>query len=311
VPAASDLGRRCAAALALSALVACGSGPGITPIRTAFNKGVYHHSRGELDAAIAEYQEAVAEDPTDQRARFNLASAHDELGRSHREAGRAEDAQREFAIAEAGYREVLKRDPVEVRAGVNLAALEYEKGDQAAGEARLQAAIAAHRDLALPRTALALRRLQVGQIEAARTLLREALAAEPLDVGANLLMGDVCVRLGEVDAARAAYRTALRREPDDAAALVALARLELGAGHDSEALALLRQVVLGPGRDNLEAHLLLADVCGKRGELEDAVSHLWRARELDGRRPCPVDYRARLAASYQKLLELETAPVRH
>lgn len=289
-------------------LAACGSGPGITPIRTAFNKGVYHHSRGELDAAIAEYQEALAEDPGDQRARFNLAAAHDEAGQAHRAAGRAEDAQRESALARQGYREVLQRDPHEVRAAVNLAALEYEGGEAAAGEQRLLTAIADHPDLALPRTALALRRLQAGDAEAAARLLQAALADEPADVGANLLYGDVCLRLHDVDGARKAYRTALRREPDDVAALVALARLEHGAGRDVEALALLQQAVLGPGREDREAHLLLAEVHGQRGELEQAVSHLWRARDLDQRRPGPVDYRARLAAWYRRLLEQETAP---
>ena len=61
-------------------LIGCrGGAGGVTPIRTAFNKGVYQHSQGNHEAAIAEYREALEEDETDHRARFNLAMALETL----------------------------------------------------------------------------------------------------------------------------------------------------------------------------------------------------------------------------------------
>src|SRR5262249_10897197 len=137
VPAASETGacrsRAFAAGRALLPrlllagllLAACGSGPGITPIRTAFNRGVYHHSRGQLDAAIDQYRAALDEDPGDHHARFNLAAALDEQGRAQRAAGHADAGAATLAAAEREYRRILAADPTAVRASVNLAALEY------------------------------------------------------------------------------------------------------------------------------------------------------------------------------------------
>lgn len=290
------------ASCAALALAACGSGPGITPIRTAFNKAVYLHTSGDLQAAIDEYREALAEDPDDRRARFNLAAALDEQGRELLAAGRDAAAQQALAAAGHEYRTVLARHPDDMRASVNLAALEYERGETGAALARLRAAIAAHPDLALPRTALALRLLQADALAEAGTLLEEALGLEPTDLGANLLLGQLSERLGRTDAARAAYQTALRRAPEDAGVLVALARLELGAGRPAEAEALLQRVLLSPGR-NLEAHLLLALLNERRGSLEEAVFHLWQARALDRPQAPQVDYHARLRGLYRRLLD--------
>lgn len=296
-------------AAVLAAAAACGTGPGITPIYTAFNRGVYHHSRGELAAAIAAYREALADDPEDVRSRFNLASAHDEQGQALRDAGDADAARTAFATAEREYRRVLVSDPRNVRAEVNLAALEHERGDEEAARSRLRAAIAANDELALPRTALALRLLANGEAAAALPLLEAALQREPMDLGANLLLGRLHAEQGRLDAARQAFQAALRCEPNDPAALLGLARVEVDAGRAGEAIALVDQVLLRNGGD-LDAHLLAADVHERQGHLEDAVFHCWRARDLDLRRPPRGDYHTRLQALYARLLA-EAPAARH
>ncbi|MGE0705687.1 MAG: tetratricopeptide repeat protein, partial [Vicinamibacterales bacterium] len=63
------------AVVAAAALFAGCASKGITPVHTAFNKGVYFQSTGDTDAAIAEYRSALRENPDDYRARFNLAVA--------------------------------------------------------------------------------------------------------------------------------------------------------------------------------------------------------------------------------------------
>ena len=45
-------------------LAACGH-RGVTPIRSHFNKGVYHYSKGHHDAAVSEYRLALEEDAGD------------------------------------------------------------------------------------------------------------------------------------------------------------------------------------------------------------------------------------------------------
>lgn len=305
-PAADPRRRRrvprcCGSAVLLAVVAACGTGPGITPIHTAFNRGVYHHSRGELDAAIAAYREALADDPDDVRSRFNLAAAHDEQGQVLRDAGDADAARAAFAIAEREYQRVLAREPRNVRAEVNLAALEHERGETAAAQSRLLAAIAAHDELALPRTALALRLLANGEADAARQHLEAALQREPTDLGANLLLGRLHAEQGRLDAARQVLQAALRSEPHDPGALLALARVEMDAGRAGEAITRIDQVLLQDG-GNLDAHLLAADVHERQGALEDAVFHCWRARDLDRRRPPRRDYHAQLRGLYTRLL---------
>lgn len=279
----------------------CGSGRGITPIRTPFNKGVYHQSRGDLEAAVAEYRRALRENPDDVPARFNLATALDEQARAL-QADDSATASGLRAVAEREYLEVLRREPGNVRAEVNLAALEHERGDTAAARARLQRAIAAHPDLALPATALALRQLEAGEPAAAEATLQLALRREELDVSANLLLGRLRLEQGRLDEARLLLRKVLRRESDDAGALLLLAEVESRAGRDAAALALLQQVLLADG-DQLDAHLQAAALHERRGALEDAVFHLWRARALDRTRPPRLDYAARLASLYSRLLE--------
>ncbi|HEX6810562.1 MAG TPA: tetratricopeptide repeat protein [Planctomycetota bacterium] len=294
-------GARVGLAALLAGLAACGTGRGVTPIHTPFNRGVYHHSRGELAAAIAAYRDALAEDPGDVRARFNLAAAHDQQGQELGEAGDAEAARAAFGFAEREYRRVLQDQPGNVRAEVNLAALEHERGEVAAARTRLEAAIAANDELALPRTALALRLLAAGETDAARGQLEAALQREPTDLGANLLLGRLHAEQGRVEAARDAYRAALRSEPDDPGALLGLACVEAAADRAGEAVALVDRVLLHDG-GNLEAHLLAADLHEHQGALEDAVFHCWRARDLDRRRPARRDYQARLRELYARLL---------
>lgn len=281
-------------------LAGCGGG-GITPIRTPFNKGVYHQSRGELDLAIAEYRAALAEDRTDVRARFNLAAALDEQAR----ALRGEDPAAAAALwreAEDGYRTVLELQPDNVRAQVNLAALAAQRGDEEIARALLRDSIRQHPELALPRTALAMRLLAAGDAAAAEPLLREALRHEPLDTSANLLLARVHVQAGRTEAARTALRAVLRRNPEASAVRLELAELERRAGNRAEALALTREVLLQDDAD-LDAHLLAADLARADDRFETAVAHLWAARDLDRGPVRRIDYDAALRELYQALLK--------
>lgn len=287
-----------AAALALAA--ACGSGRGITPIFTPFDKGVYFHEHGDLGAAVAQYRAALLEDERDVRARFNLASALDEQARARR----GDDPDAAAALLDEAareYRRVLEHDPDNVRAEVNLAAIEADRGDLAGARARLERAIAAHPELALPRVALALRQREAGELAAAEATLRLALAAAPLDYSANLLLGRVLGEQGRIDAARQAFAAALRVEPHASSGLIALAALEAQADRTGEALALVEQVLL-QDEDDLDAQLLAAELCERRGLLEVAVSHAWRARDLDRGSPPRLDHAARLRRLYELLL---------
>jgi len=298
---------------------------GVTPIRTHFNKGVYHYARGDLPRAIGEYRMAVEEDPGDWQARFNLAEALEAAAQHRQRAGEEDQAEELRQEAEEHYERLLADDPDNLRAAVNLAAREYRRGDAEAAESRLRDAVARNPRSALPRVALASRRLRQARRAPADekpALLREAVAMleeahrrEPSDVDANMLLGHACTALarrspeaeGEeiVEKARVAYLRALHQDEADLATLLALARLENQAGRLRQAEQWLRRgLYVNP--DWLAANLMMARVLSDLGDLEGATTHLWRSRELeDGRWPrlSEDEYRRRLLDLYRRLIE--------
>src|SRR5262249_43496716 len=152
----------------------------------------------------------------------------------------------------------------------------------------------------LPRTALAANLLAEGRAVEAQATLEGALRVDPSDVHTNMLLGDARAVLGDVAGAREAYGHALDREPGDLATLLALARLERRGGRsDDAASALERALLVDP--DCAEAHRVLSEVSGARGDPERAVLHLWAARRLD---PKPGDGEA-LVDYYRLLIEKE------
>ncbi len=299
---------------------------GVTPIRTHFNKGVYHYAEGALDAAISEYRLALDEDTRDHRARFNLAEALETKALALDGEGAGERAEHLRQEAEDHYEALLADAPGHLRASVNLAAREYHTGDSSAAEDRLRAALTRHPHSALPRVALAAHRLSSNQPAArheAIDLLEEALRQDPTNVDANVLVGHALSRQAmdesgsaEIDPeligrARAAFRRALELSADDVGALMALARLERRAGRHADALPWLRRALyIYP--DLIEAHLELSEILATRGDLEEATLHLWQSRQLeDATRPqlTSEQYQQRLLELYRRLTEREQPPV--
>lgn len=294
---------------------------GVTPIQTHFNKGVYQYSRGDYEAAVGEFRMALEEDAGDRRARFNLAEALEARApRLERQdqPGRAEALRQE---AEEHYRAILAELPGDLRASVNLAAREHQRGDEGAAEDRLRAAIERYPRSALPRVALAAHKFRddsPASLGEAAELLEAAVDRDPVNVDANVLLGQTYAALARVepaagvawtDRARQAFGRALDQRPGDVGALLALARLERRAGEPDRAESLARRA-LYVRSDLLEAHLMLAELLDASGDLEEATAHLWRGRQLeDPQRPhlSAEEYQRRLRDLYRRLAEREGA----
>ncbi len=304
--------------MGLAALAGCNRG--ITPIRTAFNKGVYHYSKGNYDEAIAEYREAIETDAGDHRARFNLAVTLEIKADRAGSRGQRDESSRLRAEAEQEYRNLLEQKPDDLRASINLAAAEYEQGLRDEAKARLIAVADRYPNVALPKTALAAHLLREAQavepseqrirlLEEARHQLERGLGHDPTNVAALMLHGDVLAALGNPIDARRSYHKAVKREPSDLGSLVALGRLELKQGNWAEASAWLqRALYIDP--DHFEAHVLMAEAREEAGDLEGGVRHLWEARRLDdgANSHASPDYRERLASLYVRLLAAEDTP---
>lgn len=284
-------------------------GGSYTPIRTAFNRGVYHFSNGEYEAAITMYREALNDDPLDHRARFNLGVTLEALAEQIEEGpGGAEPAKHLRTEAEKEYRLILSRRPDDLRASINVAAMEFERGEVEPAVGRLTSLIEKHPESVLPRSALASHFLRQGLTAEALRLLQVAQAMDPTDVGVNDLLGEAALAQGDKVQARAAFQRVLDVDPQNRSALLAMARIALEAGDDLDAIDLYRRVTLGdPGCH--EAHLRLSELYGREGrDLEVAATHLWSARNLqDDAAPefRDIDYRARALDLYRRLSEME------
>lgn len=264
-------------------LGACGGG--ITPIQTAYNKGVYLASAGEYAAAIAEYREALLDDPSDLRSMFNLAATLEmeaaRLRRLDRLGGASPAGEPLDLVSEARglYEEILRRVPGHERATQNLAALEWEAGEAEASTERLQRLARERSDLPGPRIALAARALDEDDRAGARRFLEEALGASPTHPDALALLGDLEAREDRFEAAVEAYRKVLVRRPEDIHALTSLGEACLKAGDFAGAEGWLRQALFVFPR-NARAHRLMAGLSERNLQWEDAVRHWWEVRSL-------------------------------
>ncbi len=320
----------------------CGfGGGGVSPVRTSFNKGVYHYSRGNLDEAIAEYRLALEENEGDRHARFNLAVALEAKARRRRQEDDSEAAEKLERRAEDEYRALVEENPEFLRAIVNLAACEYDLGQRDAAAARLADAIERFDGAALPHVALATQEFRTLRGEASlgtasraafESLLKRidaGLDRDPASIQGNMLRGDVHAELARrarsssartvgtsalgldaethVSAARASYEKALLREPSDIATLLALGHLEKEERSWAVAATFFERVsFIDP--DHFEARLSLSEVLTRMGDVEGATYNLWRARALDrprNPRLSPQEYGRRLVSLYEKLANAE------
>ena len=306
-------------ALAAIVILLVGCGPGVTPIRTPFNIGVYHYARGELAAAASSYRAALSEDADDHRARFNLAVTLEELAAEAAAQGEPEAARRLHEEAGREYHEVLRREPAHERAAINLAARTAEGGDLVAARQQLAAVAAQHPSSAAPWSALAAMLLTAYHQEADEPLRRQhlddahqaALRSLELDshqVTGNMILGDVLIERRETDLARQAYQRALATDPDDLATHLALARLEFRLADWVHAELHLAGVLQGDP-EHVEAHWLLSRSYLAAGRLEESALHLWRARRIDLQQPGPprFDYHSAALELYRLLAEAEAA----
>lgn len=312
--------------LAAGLVLAAGCG-GVPPIKDPFNKAVAHASVGNLDGAIAEYREALAVDPADAFAAFNLGATLEAKAESLREtagirarvqrdtdaedaAGRTVGEADELArplIAEAAdiYRGLIARPDtppsVAVRAGVNIAAIRYENGEKEEAKSALRDLIAAHERSPIPRVALAAHLVREEDLESARPLLEQALKWDGANREANTLLGEVLARTGDTRGARDHYEKVLRRDEDDVAAHLAMARMGFADGNLIEARSHYQHVLYIRPR-HFESHFRMAEICEREKNWTEAAWHYMEAERIDdARHPVigRIDYRARMEALWR------------
>jgi tetratricopeptide (TPR) repeat protein/GTP-binding protein EngB required for normal cell division len=229
--------------------------------------------RGELGAAVAALDRALAEKPDHATALYLLGIARLRQG--------------EHAAAAAAFSRA--RD---VRAGfteatVGLGEAKLSAGDAAAAVPLFREAIAQRGDrevLADAYRGLGRAWLLSGQEDKGIRELRKALAEDPDDVDAVIALVEALLPRGAGEEARAPLARVCRGEAPPAAALAALGRLELAAGNTEEAAALLpRALAATPalaGSARLVVMQALVEALLARGDTRGAHELALRAMEI-------------------------------
>ena len=228
-----------------------------------YNLGSALGRQGKLNEAIAVYRKAIALDP-------KFAYAHNNLGY-------ALDKQGKLDEAIVHYRMAIALDPKLAVAHNNLASALGEQGklDEAIVHSRKAVALAPNNAVAHTNLGKALRKQ--GKLNEAIALYRKAIALDPKNAGVHKNLGTALRAQGKLNEAITEYRKAIALDPKDAVAHNNLAVL---LGDLDEAIALYRKAIaLDPKL--AVAHYSLGDALRKQGKLNEAIAHCRRAIALD------------------------------
>ncbi len=174
--------------------------------------------------AVPLLEKALAADPADYRARFNLAFALTQLQRDRE--------------AVEHYAKVVEQQPDLVPARLNLGILLLRQKQPAAAAPHLEVAAEKKPQDFRARFYLAEALLGAGQHDRAATAYRQALELDAKSAAATLGLGRTLARTGQLDAAREHYLGAIALDPEFRDALLELGELLEQKQQSAQALEL-------------------------------------------------------------------------
>jgi tetratricopeptide (TPR) repeat protein len=223
------------------------------------NRGIAWADRGQLDAAMADYEHALAIKP-------DYSNAHNNYGLALSKLGRIEEA-----IAQ--YRAAVREKPSELEAHNNLANALSDAGhlDDALAEFRyVLARLPDHVNALNGEAVIAAQR---GDLATAERQFKHVLTLDPSNLGALTNLGNVYAMTGRRDDAVRLFSAALVRKPDDPVVLFNLGQLYLQGGQPAAAAEKLEQAArLNP--TNPDNHLALATALAELGRRPQALSEV-------------------------------------
>jgi len=217
---------------------------------------------GEIEPAIAEYNEAIRLSPTNTQARYNLAVLLERQGRGDE--------------AAAQYAEAIRFNPADDKSLTNLGNTLLHEGKVDQAILHYRAALKANPDLIEARNNLAAVLAGRGQLAEAAENYNALLRLQPSNVRAITALGKVLAEQGDVDGAVDLFDRALRFNPAHADALFNLGRVREKQGKTNAATARYEETLRLDPR-HVEARLALVGVLADSGQLQQAVPHLQEA----------------------------------
>jgi tetratricopeptide (TPR) repeat protein len=239
---------------------------------------------GKYEVAADAFSKAIAAEPKDYTAHFNLALAYSFLGR---------DAE---GVAE--YRKTLELKPGLYEAQLNGGILLLRQKDPAAALPLFEGAAEQKPKEYRPRYYLAEAQLQTGALDKAIDSYRLALELDPKSANAELGMAHALARQGKLADADPHFRQAAQLEPKYREYLLELAEFYEKNNQAAQAIALYREFP-----DNAAAQEHMGELMLENKQYADAVPRLESAYAKD---PTQAN-RAALAASYIFAGQLEKA----
>lgn len=205
-------------------------------------------TRGDREAAMADYQKSIELAPDNILGKYNLARLSMEDG--------------DIETARERFNSVLLAEPGHLPSVVALAQIDLDTGRPAAAVALLEQARGENLESLDLLLELANMYGRMGRNADALAAAREAAVLAPYDPDARLVLGRAQLRAGRVDAARGTLRNLILQVPESADAHFELAKLQLREKEPRGAQASLdRALMLAPGRVDMnvvQARLLLA-----------------------------------------------------
>lgn len=248
------------------------------------SEGMKALEAGKYDAAEEAFHKAIAADPKDYTAHFNLALAY---GFQHKDAAGIEE-----------YRKTLELQPKLYEAELNGGILLLRQKNPAEALPLFDDAAAQKPKEFRPRYYLAECQLQAGAAAAAERNFRLALELNPKSAGAELGMAHALVREGQLADAAPHFRQAAQLDLNYRDSLLELADLYEKNKQPEEAMAIYREFPDNPAVQEHVGALLLAG--NKYGE---AIPRLEAAFAKD---PTPAN-RVALAMAYLFANQLDKA----
>jgi tetratricopeptide (TPR) repeat protein len=241
----------------------------------AYLRGLQSIDRGSqegLEAAVANFKQALSLDPTFAPAASGLARAYEWIGIQGWSPPRDvyEKAREAVVLAE-------RLDPKAPAPHVIMAAIHLAYDWDWAGTTReLQQAFALDPPDTLGKRAASGLAAALGRIDEARQLAIEAIALDPLNADAYGSLGyEVYLRSGHLDEAEQALRRALQIAPAWGSGHFILGEILMLQGHYESALAEFRQETLNDGR--LEGSAMALFAAGHKAQsdaqLAEAIRH--------------------------------------
>ncbi|MEZ6124221.1 MAG: tetratricopeptide repeat protein [Planctomycetaceae bacterium] len=193
------------------------------------NLGDVLRSQGRIQAAAAQYMEAVRLDPDDPVPAVNLAAVALVSG--------------DLIQAEQRLRRVLQKFPEQDLALYNLGVICSERGQHEEAVSLLQRAVAANPSHAPAVNALGLEHAQAGQYSQALRCFQKAHQLAPLMPDFLVNLGAVQQHEGEYEQSLLSLKRALELSPDHRLAMIHLAEVCRKMNRRSEAAAIVRRLL--------------------------------------------------------------------